>query len=66
MKLTTKPAELRIDMGDGAIDDHYVAGAAQSEDLRRRSSNNCVYDAPPWPDGLRAKDCFAALSLCLD
>ncbi|ESY91661.1 hypothetical protein X738_28765 [Mesorhizobium sp. LNHC209A00] len=26
MKLTAKLAELRIDIGDGAIDDHYVAG----------------------------------------
>ncbi|WP_352975281.1 hypothetical protein [Mesorhizobium sp. M1428] len=34
MKLA-KSAELRIDMGDGAIDDHYAAGvgrAAQPED----------------------------------
>ncbi|WP_352840202.1 hypothetical protein [Mesorhizobium sp. M0514] len=34
MKLTAKLAELRTDIGDGAIDDHYVAvsGAAQPED----------------------------------
>ncbi|WP_352928060.1 hypothetical protein [Mesorhizobium sp. M1088] len=35
MKLTAKLAELRIDIGDGAIDDHYVSpasGAAHPED----------------------------------
>lgn len=54
MKLTAKLAELRIDIGDRAIDDHYVAGVGRGTARRaprRRSSNNCVYDgsilAPP-------------------
>ncbi|ESW77956.1 hypothetical protein X772_29905 [Mesorhizobium sp. LSJC280B00] len=29
MKLTAKLPELRIDIGDGAIDDHYVAGVGR-------------------------------------
>ncbi|WP_352669580.1 hypothetical protein [Mesorhizobium sp. M0166] len=35
MKLTAQLPELRIDIGDGALDDNYVAGvgrAAQPED----------------------------------
>ncbi|MER8943585.1 hypothetical protein NKH82_29555 [Mesorhizobium sp. M0915] len=46
MKLTAKLAELRIDIGDGAIDDHFVAGVGRHSvrTPRRRSSNNCVYD----------------------
>ncbi|MER9418842.1 hypothetical protein NKI95_23170 [Mesorhizobium sp. M0306] len=44
MKLTAKLAELRIDSGDGAIDDHYVAGPAQPEDSAAATSNNIVYD----------------------
>ncbi|ESY89529.1 hypothetical protein X741_30375 [Mesorhizobium sp. LNHC229A00] len=29
MKLTAKLAELRTDIGDGAIEDHYVAGVGR-------------------------------------
>ncbi|MER9567164.1 hypothetical protein [Mesorhizobium sp. M0571] len=62
MKLTAELAELRIDIGDGAIDDYYVAVSSAAGDHRITAFTT----APSWPTSGRAKDCFAASSLRLD